>query len=472
MNIGDRSDGDGFGLHGSHPARTHPSERRPANRVPYLGWVSNNVRNHFIAMSGEFVGTFLFLFFAFSGTQVANSTPSTSGGKTSQSDGPNIPQLLYISLCFGFSLVVNAWVFFRISGGLFNPAVTLGMCLVGAVPWFRGGLVFVSQILGAISSAAVVSCLFPGPLNVDTMLNGGTSVVQGLFIEMFLTAELVFTIFMLAAEKHRGTFIAPVGIGLALFAAELTGVYFTGGSLNPARSFGPAVATRLFKGYHWIYWLGPALGSILAAGLYKLIKKLEYETANPGQDEDDERRVPSPDDHPDKVKFPRTYDPEKGEGRRRGEQSASPDQVGDGHGPGAETRRKPLSMDMPSVDGRRSRERGRDGNAAVGRAYGGQTETSDPPQRRAAGQGHSPRVRSERPADSRGGSIAVTSTHTPRNAGRYEYDDRGNPVPSGYVPPGVPSSDTRFSSDANRDRRTQKGDEAAHGYFPPGVGRV
>jgi len=72
------------------------------------------------------VGTFLFLFFAFAGTQVANigtgnsSDNSTTGGAT----GFNPAALLYISLCFGFSLMVNAWVFFRISGGLFNPAVS------------------------------------------------------------------------------------------------------------------------------------------------------------------------------------------------------------------------------------------------------------------------------------------------------------------------------------------------------------
>ena len=71
-----------------------------------------------------------------------------------------------------------------------------------------------------------------------------------------------------------------------MFIAELTGVYFTGGSLNPARSFGPAVVNRTFSGYHWIYWLGPILGATLAAGFYKFIKALEYETANPGQDSD------------------------------------------------------------------------------------------------------------------------------------------------------------------------------------------
>jgi aquaporin rerated protein, other eukaryote len=91
-------------------------------------------------------------------------------------------------------------------------------------------------------------------------------------LEMFLTAQLVFTIFMLATEKHEGTFIAPIGIGLSLFVAELMGVYYTGGSLNPARSFGPAVIDRKFHSYHWIYWVGPILGAFLASAFYMFIK--------------------------------------------------------------------------------------------------------------------------------------------------------------------------------------------------------
>lgn len=69
------------------------------------------------------------------------------------------------------------------------------MCLIGAVGWFRGALVVFAQILGAIASAGIVSCLFPGPLAVRTRLseNPRTSIVRGLFIEMFLTATLVFT---------------------------------------------------------------------------------------------------------------------------------------------------------------------------------------------------------------------------------------------------------------------------------------
>lgn len=97
---------------------------------------------------------------------------------------------------------------------------------------------------------------------------------------MFLTAQLVFTIFMLATEKHQGTFVAPIGIGLSLFIAELLGVFYTGGSVNPARSFGPCVILHSFHGYHWIYWVGPVLGSMLAAAFYMFIKSLEYETVN------------------------------------------------------------------------------------------------------------------------------------------------------------------------------------------------
>ena len=192
------------------------------NRLPILRFLPRGFRAHFVAMCGEFAGTFLFLFFAFSGTQVANNQVQAP---VDVNQGSNPAQLLYISLAFGFSLAANAWVFFRVSGGLFNPAVTFGLCLVGALDYVRGALIAVTQIMGGITAAAVVSALFPGPLSVRTTLSARTSVSRGLFIEMFLTAQLVFTIFMLAAEKHKATFIAPVGIGLSLFIAELSGMY-------------------------------------------------------------------------------------------------------------------------------------------------------------------------------------------------------------------------------------------------------
>jgi aquaporin related protein len=142
-------------------------------------------------------------------------------------------------------------------------------------------------MLAGICAAAVVEAILPGPLNVSTTLGQGVSPTQGVFLEMFLTSMLVFTIFMLAAEKHKATFLAPVGIGLSLFISEMVGVFFTGGSLNPARSFGPCVVTREFPGYHYIYWFGPIMGALLAFGMYRIVKISEYQTVNPGQDFDD-----------------------------------------------------------------------------------------------------------------------------------------------------------------------------------------
>jgi aquaporin related protein len=103
--------------------RDTPDPEKKELRLPLIGFLPNKVRNHFIAMVGEFCGTFLFLFFAFAGTQVANSAAAANTAFNAQnSDGslaqaPNAPVLLYIALAFGFSLAVNVWIFFRISGG-------------------------------------------------------------------------------------------------------------------------------------------------------------------------------------------------------------------------------------------------------------------------------------------------------------------------------------------------------------------
>jgi len=259
---------------GSKPAGGQVADDKEFTaRLPVIKRFPPAIRGHAVAVLGEGVGTFLFLFFAYAATLNANTTNDQIVSKN-----------LYISLGFGFSLMVNAWTFFRVSGGLFNPAVTWGMCLVGAISWIRGALLFFTQLVAAIIAAAMARALFPADLNVQTTLAEGTSLAQGFFIEMFLTLQLVLTIFLLAAEKHRATFIAPVGIGLALFLAELAGVRYTGGSLNPARTLGPCIVNRHFYSYHWIYWIGPLLGASIAAIIYKLIKMLEYETANPEVD--------------------------------------------------------------------------------------------------------------------------------------------------------------------------------------------
>ena len=98
------------------------------------------------------------------------------------------------------------------------------MVLIGAISIVRGVLLFIIQTVAGIVAAYIVKALFQGDLAVSTELGGGTTTAQGVMIELILTAQLVFTIFMLAAEKHQGNFIAPVGIGLSLFIAELVGM--------------------------------------------------------------------------------------------------------------------------------------------------------------------------------------------------------------------------------------------------------
>lgn len=95
---------------------TEDPHRPGERRSPALAWLPNRVRMLLVPFLGEFIGTFLFLFFAFAATQTANNLLG--------SRSMDIQSLMYISLAFGFSLAVNVWVFFRISGGLFNPAVS------------------------------------------------------------------------------------------------------------------------------------------------------------------------------------------------------------------------------------------------------------------------------------------------------------------------------------------------------------
>ena len=116
---------------------------------------------------------------------------------------PTIPLLLYIAFAFGFSLAVNVFIFYRVSGGLFNPAVTLAVTVLGKMPPVKAAILVVAQLLGAIFAAGIAEIMLPGDLAVDTTINYATGITttQALFFEAFLTFELIITILMLAVEK-------------------------------------------------------------------------------------------------------------------------------------------------------------------------------------------------------------------------------------------------------------------------------
>jgi len=247
-----------------------------------------NFRQDLIAALLEFTGTFLFLFLGLGGIQAgaASNTYSRVGSEAADSAFQNVPstsQLMYIATSMGLSLLVSAWAFYRVTGALFNPNVGLALLLVGALSPVRFMLYCIAELAGAIAAVAVLHALLPGPLSFSCNISLGVSLAQAVFIEMFITAALCISVFMLAAEKHAMTPMAPVGIGLTLFVGHLFGVVYTGASMNTARAFGPAVIIG-FTHDHWVYWVGPTLGSIIAAGLYTALKHFDYQLLNPGQD--------------------------------------------------------------------------------------------------------------------------------------------------------------------------------------------
>ncbi|KAG8986101.1 hypothetical protein FRB90_004227 [Tulasnella sp. 427] len=248
------------------------------------GKLLQNISSDLQAACLEFCGTFVFLLFALGGVQAMRQQNAL---QLAQSGGPvnstlTIPELVFSSAAFGLSLLFSVWLFYRVTGGIFNPNVTTALLLTGVI----------GPLVGAIAASAVLLALLPGPLNVNTVPSKGVSKSQAVFIEMFVTAALVLSVLMLAAEKHRSTPFAPVGIGLTLFACELFAIVYTGGSVNTARSFGPAVVSG-FDASHWVYWVGPFLGSLLAVGLYSIFKHIPYWTINPDQDSIDVNKSPS-----------------------------------------------------------------------------------------------------------------------------------------------------------------------------------
>ncbi|KAG9122364.1 hypothetical protein FRC07_001307 [Ceratobasidium sp. 392] len=242
-----------------------------------------HLSNDLQAAALEFVGTAFWLLLALGGIEAANY--SSQGGDVS------ILQLLYISTSMGLSLLVSVWLFFRVTGGVFNPAISTALLLVGAIGPVRWVLFCIAQMAGAVAASALLLALLPGTLTIPPTPAKGVNSAQAVFIEAFLTAALVFSVLILAAEKQPSTPFAPICIGLTLFAGHLWGVIYTGAAMNTARAFGPAVVSGFNKD-HWVYWVGPFIGSLAAASLYSFLKNIEYWRLNPNQDTSDPNYSP------------------------------------------------------------------------------------------------------------------------------------------------------------------------------------
>ncbi|XP_060731052.1 aquaporin-4-like [Tachysurus vachellii] len=216
------------------------------------------------AVSGEFLATLIFVLISL------GSTINWASDK----DNPPPADLVLISLCFGLSIATMVQCFAHITGGHINPAVTAAMLVTRKLSLAKALFYVLAQCLGAVTGAGILFLVTPsavqGSLGV-TMVNSSISVGHALVVELLITFELVFTVFATCDNKRNDlNGSASLAIGIAVVIGHLFAIPYTGASMNPARSFGPAVITFKWES-HWVYWVGPILGGILAAAMYEYL---------------------------------------------------------------------------------------------------------------------------------------------------------------------------------------------------------
>ncbi len=179
---------------------------------------------------------------------------------------------LEVALAFGLVIAVMVSAVGHISGGHFNPAVTFGFMLTRRIAVLLGVVYLVAQFAGGVLAALLLRWIFPAAVRDATNL--GTPAVHtidigpALVVEALLTFFIVWVIFATTADP-RSTYssIAGLAIGLAVVFGMLVAYSLTGGSLNPARAFGPQLISSTWTDA-WIYYVGPLAGGAIAALLY------------------------------------------------------------------------------------------------------------------------------------------------------------------------------------------------------------
>lgn len=178
--------------------------------------------------------------------------------------------LLAIALAHGLAIALMITALGHVSGGHFNPAVTLGMLLNGRISPVNAAGYWVAQLLGGVVGALFIGAIY----GADAVAQGATvpgigfSAVQALMAEVILTFFLVWVVF--GAAVHKNYSFAGLAIGLTVAMDILVGGPVSGGAMNPARAFGPALVASDWTS-HWVYWVGPLLGGALAATLYSVL---------------------------------------------------------------------------------------------------------------------------------------------------------------------------------------------------------
>jgi aquaporin NIP len=206
------------------------------------------------SLTAEMIGTF---FLVFIGAGAAALTFQQGGS------------IVGTAFAFGLVLMVLIYLFGEYSGANFNPAVSLGLAISGRMDWSVMVAYWIVQFIAGIAAAALIMYFLPGSndgASIGTLTD--TDQWKAVIVEMFATFFLVISVLIITKNKCMSpTYGAAIGLVLAFDIMAIG--YLTGGSMNPARSFGPAIFSNNLDTF-WIYLLGPLLGALLAAVVYRL----------------------------------------------------------------------------------------------------------------------------------------------------------------------------------------------------------
>ena len=201
-------------------------------------------------------------------------------------DGLSIESIIMIALAHGAAVGLMVYAFGHISGAHINPAVTIPMMITKKISVGDGIGYIIFQLIGAVVAAFSLKAILP---ELGAKVNFGTqggpsellnsSIMAGITVEIILTFFLVTVIFLTAVHKKAPAGIHGISIGGMVFLLHIVGVPLTGASMNPARTFGPAVVSGFWE-LHWLYWLAPIVGGIIAGVImnYVFVNKAEPET--------------------------------------------------------------------------------------------------------------------------------------------------------------------------------------------------
>ncbi|KAI8522703.1 hypothetical protein RHMOL_Rhmol13G0017200 [Rhododendron molle] len=219
-------------------------------------------------LGAEFVGTFILIF-------------SAAAGPIVNQKHNGVETLIGNALCAGLAVMIVVLSTGHISGAHLNPAVTIAFAALRHFPWLQVPAYIAAQVSASICAAFVLKGAFhpfmSGGVTVPSVSNG-----QAFVLEFIITFILLFVITAVATDTRAVGELAGIAIGATILLNILVAGPSTGGSMNPVRTLGPAIATGNYKSI-WIYMVAPTLGALAGAGVYTLVKleAVEGETPRP-----------------------------------------------------------------------------------------------------------------------------------------------------------------------------------------------